>query len=159
MGPYELDIDVPDCKDERGCLKTREDLRLNGDDNIFVVGDMARFVDSQTGKPLPQLAQVATKQGPAAAENIRKLVNGESRSLQRFTYHHQGVLVSLGQWKAAGKVKGVTVTGPVAWFIWRTVYLFKLLSFRKKVRVAVEWTLNLFSPRDTTRIRKLHTGE
>jgi NADH dehydrogenase len=49
---------------------------------------------------------------------------------------------------AAGEISNFTFSGHIAWWIWRTVYLSKLISFRKKTRGAIDWTMNLFSPRD-----------
>jgi len=53
---------------------------------------------------------------------------------------------------AAGEIGDFSFSGYITWWIWRTVYLSKLVSFRKKVRVALDWTINLFSTRDISEI-------
>ena len=59
--------------------------------------------------------------------------------------------MSLGRWKAAGTVFGVRIYGRFAWYVWRTVYLFKFISGSKRLRIAFDWTLQLFYPRDVTK--------
>jgi NADH dehydrogenase len=60
--------------------------------------------------------------------------------------------VSLGQWFAAGEVYTIKIYGPIAWWMWRTIYLFKFHSFKKQVRIVINWTLNAFYPRDITKL-------
>jgi NADH dehydrogenase FAD-containing subunit len=62
------------------------------------------------------------------------------------------MLISLGFGEAAGDVLGFHLTGPLMWFLWRTIYLFKFNSWRKRLEIMSEWTLNLFSPSDISEI-------
>jgi NADH dehydrogenase len=62
-----------------------------------------------------------------------------------------GDLVSLGQWRAIGYFFGVMWTGPIAWVIWRAVYLFKFASWPKRIKIALDWMIDVFYPRDITR--------
>ncbi len=73
------------------------------------------------------------------------------RSEIGFYYRSAGDLVSLGQWQAVGYFLKILWVGPLAWFIWRTVYLFKFASWSKRVKIAVDWTIDIFYPRDITR--------
>ncbi|MFA7286600.1 MAG: NAD(P)/FAD-dependent oxidoreductase [Patescibacteria group bacterium] len=111
--------------------------------NVFVVGDLA-------GVDAPQTAQAAVEQAKVAAMNIVALIN--RTTLQGYSYKEQGLLVSLGQWKAAGTVYGYFISGAFAWWLWRTVYLSKLVGTANKIRVAIDWTLNLFYTRDTSEV-------
>ena len=43
---------------------------------------------------------------------------------------------------------GVNFSGFVAWWLWRTIYLSKLPRFEKKVRVALDWFLDLLFSKD-----------
>ena len=95
------------------------------------------------------LAQVAVKQGLHTGRNIKRLLSG--KRLLPFKYKSEGELASLGQWKAVANIKGVKFGGPLAWFIWRTVYLFKFMSHSKKIKIVVDWTMNIFYPRDITK--------
>ena len=59
-----------------------------------------------------------------------------------------GVLVGLGHRTAAAEIRGWRFSGLLAWLMWRTIYLSKLPGAEKKVRVALDWTIDLFFPRD-----------
>jgi NADH dehydrogenase len=116
--------------------------------------------------PLPMLAQVAEKEAKIVAYNIHALLINQgnranrsgrpSRPLREYKLKLKGMLISLGQWKALGDITvgGITFrfSGPLMWWVWRTVFLFKFLSWRKRFEIATEWTVNLFSPRDISRL-------
>ena len=96
-------------------------------------------------------AQIAVQQAKTVAYNINAIILGKSQVA--FTYKSKGLLISLGQWYAAGTIFGFNLSGPIMWWIWRTVYLFNFHSWRKRLKIAVEWTTNLFYPRDITYLR------
>ena len=131
-------------------------FRLVDDKKIFVLGDMAGYVD--TTKPvnvspdlvatLPMLAQVAVGQAAVVAANIKAVLR--DKKMRAFTYHSKGSLVSIGQWFAIGEIFSLKISGTITWWIWRTVYLFKFFSWKKRVRIVIDWTLNIFYPRDIT---------
>ncbi len=124
-------------------------LQLERYPEVSVLGDTAAVHDSH-GHALPALAQVAVQQATTVGDNIAATIKGKSP--QPFRYHHRGDLLSLGQWMAVGEIGGFPFAGHLAWWIWRTVYLSKVLSFRKKLEVALDWTLDLFSPRDISKL-------
>lgn len=124
-------------------------LRVFKDGSIYAMGDAA-YATNGSGVPYPMLAQVAVAQAGFVARNIRaQLVE---RPVEVFSYNSKGTLVSLGQWYAVGEIFSSSLRGRMAWWIWRTVYLFKFLSWRKRIRVAFEWTMHLFYTRDITGI-------
>jgi NADH dehydrogenase len=123
-------------------------FHLVGNDHVFVLGDAAAYVENE--KALPMLAQVATTEARAVAANIMSAVEGNA--LHGFHYHSRGSMVSVGQWFAIGDVFGLKLSGRLTWWLWRTVYLFKFASWRKRVRIAFEWAFELISPRDITKI-------
>lgn len=137
-------------KDDRGRLVVNPTLELKGYAGVFALGDLASYRDQQTGLALPPLAQVATKQATVVARNIYCLI--KAKSCQPFIYRHRGDLISLGRWLAIGEISKFSFSGHLAWWLWRTVYLSKLIAWPKKVKVAVDWTLNLFMPRDTSEL-------
>ena len=49
-------------------------------------------------------------------------------------------------------------SGFFAWWLWRTIYLMKLPGLERKIRVALDWTLDLVFPRDIVYLRSLHTA-
>lgn len=123
-------------------------LQVPEHSNVFVLGDMASLQGSD-GKSMPMLAQIAERQGLHTGHNIKLMMQG--KTLLPFTYKSQGELASLGQWNAVANIRGFRFSGPFAWFLWRTIYLFKFLSGSKRVKIAVDWTINLFYPRDITK--------
>ncbi len=143
-----FDVEVELDKAKR--LVTNGDLRVKGRNEVFAIGDVASVQDKD-GKALPMLAQVAVKQAKTVAENIAILCKGGSDPLSNFEYESSGSLVSLGQKDALGDLWGLKLHGPHIWWLWRTVYLMKMTSFKKMFKVAVDWTVNLFYPRDITK--------
>ncbi len=143
--PAHLQFDpaIPHAKS--GHIYVNEYLQLKEHPEIFALGDAIAF-EENLQKLAPALAQAAEKEAWIVAQNIQALI--KHKTLTSFTYRSSGTLMSLGQWKAIGEVFNITFSGNITWWIWRTVYLSKLISFRKKVEVAIDWTINLFSPRD-----------
>ncbi len=67
-------------------------------------------------------------------------------------YFNFGALVSVGEHFAAVELLGVRLSGFVAWLVWRTLYLMKLVGFSNKVRVVLDWTLDLLIERSISQI-------
>lgn len=147
--PKELKFDqkVEQSSDKR--LIVNECLQISNYNEVFAIGDIALSVD-KNNIPLPSLAQVAEKESLVVAKNIKLLIN--NKNPEKFTYKSSGNLLSIGRWMAIGEINDFIFSGHIAWWFWRTVYLFKLISWRKKVKVALDWTINLFSPRDISQI-------
>ena len=124
-------------------------LRAKNTKDIFIIGDMALF-PSEDGRGLPMTAQIAKQQGICTAKNIKRLLY--CKPLLPFVYHKKGLLVSLGSYNAIAEIKGLFFKGIFAWFIWRTIYVFNFASWKKRFRIMFDWTINLFSCRDTTRL-------
>ncbi|MFZ2149720.1 MAG: NAD(P)/FAD-dependent oxidoreductase [Minisyncoccia bacterium] len=144
--PAEIIFDEPIAKSGNGRILVNEFLQLPSHKEVFALGDIAAFKDKKTNEFLPALAQVAEKESKVVAKNIKFLIN--KKPIEEFSYRSSGILMSLGQWMAVGEIFNFTFSGHFAWWLWRTVYLIKFLSWRKKIRVAIDWTMNLFSPRD-----------
>ena len=135
--------------DRAGRIVVDKFLRAKDYENVFVVGDIASFAGLD-GRPLPMFAQVAVKEAKIVAKNIFWSVAG--KPLKSFAYKKTGDLISLGQWMAMGDIMGFQIYGRFTWWLWRTVYLFKFASWKKRIQIAVDWTLNLFNPRDTSKL-------
>lgn len=129
-------------KEKNGRIKIDEFLRVVGKNDVFSLGDISGT--------WPMLAQVAVQQGRTVAQNIQASI--ENAPLSPFKFKEKGLLVSLGQWYAAGKIFGMTMKGPFMWWLWRTIYLFNFHCLRKRIKIALEWTINIFYPRDITKI-------
>ena len=141
--------------DERGWLKPDTTLALPGFDRVWALGDVASIVDPRTGRPMPATAQHAVREGPHAARNILAVLAG--RSPTPFAYSQQGMLVSLGRFRGVGEILGIKVSGFLAWSLWRGYYLLRLPSLERRLRVAIDWTLELFLGHDVIGINMRRT--
>lgn len=148
--PIQITLDAKNVADPCGRLLVDDSLRLQGYSDVFVLGDAATCGTDGKRQPYPQLAQVAVLQAPVVAANILRSIEG--KPLKPFSCRLTGTLISLGEWCAAGEIFGIVFSGRFAWWLWRTVYLSKLLSFRKKAEVAIDWTFDLFLPRDISEL-------
>ena len=144
VNPLVVSIDLPKSKDGRIVVDDR--FRADGRDDVIVLGDAAYF--EHGGKGLPQLAQVAVLEAPAAARNLVALVRGEPT--EPFVYHRKGDLVALGRTQAGAefaKLGGFVIGGLPAWTVWRVNYLMQLLGVRNRGTLLVEWVLSFFAGR------------
>lgn len=111
---------------------------------VFAVGDGAVIEDDPQSSPY--LAQAAEAQAVVAAKNVIAMING--RHLLRFAYQPKGKLISLGRFKAVGEVSGLRIRGFFGWWVWRTIYLVKMPSLKKKLVLVYRWTIDIFRRRD-----------
>jgi NADH dehydrogenase len=148
--PHPLLRDLPGAKDERGWIRPDDTFAVPGLDRVWALGDCASIPDDRTGRPMPATAQHAVREGPHAARNILAVLDG--RAPRPFDYGQLGMLVSLGRFRGVGEIFGIKVSGFPAWFLWRSYYLLRLPSLERRVRVAVDWTLELFLAHDVTEI-------
>ncbi|MBZ0187684.1 MAG: hypothetical protein K8F91_15665, partial [Candidatus Obscuribacterales bacterium] len=108
------------------------------------------LVDKKTNKPLPPLGQVAFQQGSQTAKNIVRVLTG--KSARPFNYFDYGGLVSAGEHYAAVNLMGIRLSGFIGWIMWRFLYLVKLVGMSNRIRVLVDWTLDLLIERSITQI-------
>jgi NADH dehydrogenase len=132
---------------EKGRLVVDQHLRLLARDDLFAIGDCAYAPDG-LGGVAPPTAQYALRQGTHVGRQIARRLRHEP--LQPFRHKNQGMLATIGHRNAVAYVAGVKLSGFVAWWLWRTVYLLKLPRLERKLRVVIDWTLRLFFPRDQT---------
>jgi NADH dehydrogenase len=125
--------------DSRGRLLTEADLRLQGQNQVFVVGDLAALPPGELAgaPPPPTTAQVAFQQAPVLAANLVRSLAGEP--LQPFRWSDLGEMLSLGKGEATLTGAGLTLAGPAAFQIRRLAYLTRLPGLPHKVRVAAGW--------------------
>jgi NADH dehydrogenase len=129
----------------KGRVKVNECLELTGYEGVvWGVGDCAAVPDGRGGLH-PPTAQHGLREGLTAAKNIEAAANGTAA--QPFRFSTIGQLASIGHHTGVAQVFGMRFSGFAAWWLWRSVYLAKLPGFAKKVRVAIQWTLDLFFSR------------
>ena len=136
---------IPSETDGRGSVLTDRALRVRGVDHVWAIGDCANVPD-QHGQSFPPTAQHALREGKLVAENIVGVTDGSQ--VNEFRYRAIGLLVALGHRTGAAEIMGRRFSGLLAWLLWRTLYLSKLPGLEKKVRVSLDWLLDLFFSRD-----------
>lgn len=137
-----------------GVFATDRALQCVGKAGYWAVGDCAA-IPSPTGKGFcPPTAQFAIREAKACARNIVATI--DRRPTRPFDFKVLGMLASLGQRSAVADLMGLKITGFIAWFLWRTIYLSKLPGVVRRLRVTLDWTLDLFFPRDITQLQVFH---
>jgi len=144
-----------------GRIKTDRFMRVPGHEGLWAVGDAAEIplVDHPAEEPshyAPPTAQFAVREGRQLARNI--VAKHAGQTLKPFAYESKGSLASLGMSKAVAEVYGVKLSGTLAWLLWRGFYLSFLPGFATKLRVLVNWVLNLFVPPNIVLIESSQPG-
>jgi NADH:ubiquinone reductase (H+-translocating) len=122
--------------DRAGRVLVNPDLSVPGHPEIFVIGDMASLKDAR-GRPLPGVAQVAMQQGAWAAANIVSAIEGKPG--RPFRYRDLGNMATIGRNSAVADIRGLRLTGFVAWLAWAVVHILNLIGFRNRVLVGLQW--------------------
>jgi NADH:ubiquinone reductase (H+-translocating) len=140
-------------KDKRGALVVENTLELRGHPSVWALGDCAAVTDAKSGQPCPPTAQFALREAEVLAKNIRAELQG--RPKRHFHFDSMGALCVVGHQTACAELvipfaskKSVRFSGLFAWLLWRGIYLAKLPGLERKIRVLVDWTIELFFPRD-----------
>ncbi len=128
-----------------GRVLVNEYLEVPGAPGVWALGDCALVPDGRGGFH-PPTAQHALREGRTAARNIAATLTGTAK--RPFRFATLGQLAAIGRRTGVANVFGVNFSGFVAWWLWRTIYLSKLPRFEKKVRVALDWTLDLCFAKD-----------
>jgi NADH dehydrogenase len=130
--------------DPAGRVTVEPDLTLEGHPDVLALGDMVR-VRGPDGSPLalPGVAPVAMQQGRYAAKLVRARLRG--RQVPPFHYHDKGNLATIGRASAVADIKGVRLSGFIAWLTWLVVHLWYLVGFQNRVVVFIRWSFSFFS--------------
>jgi NADH dehydrogenase len=121
-------------------------LEVDGCPGVWAVGDCALVSSPRTGGFYPPTAQHALREGIAAARNVEATLYGGQK--RPFQYTTVGQLAAIGRRVGVANIFGMNFSGFFAWWLWRTIYLSKLLRIEKKIRVALDWTLDLCFAKD-----------
>ncbi len=84
-------------------------LRAVGQQDVYMVGDSASFVDPGTGREVPPTAQAAVQMGHAAGQNILRRLRGQAE--QSFVPRLKGAFASLGRREGVGQMGEEHFTG------------------------------------------------
>ena len=140
-------------RDKRGAVVVDGTLRVTAQPGLWAVGDCAAVTDAKNGNPCPPTAQFALRQAKTLARNIHASLCGTT--LMPFHFDSLGALCVVGLQTACAEFtvpfareKSVRFSGLLAWLMWRGIYLAKLPGLDRKVRVLIDWVIELFFPRD-----------
>jgi NADH:ubiquinone reductase (H+-translocating) len=140
-------------RDKRGAVKVDPSLALPGHSGLWALGDCAAVNDSKSGEPCPPTAQFAIREAATVARNIAAQLGG--RPLKDFHFDSLGALCVVGHQTACAELslpfarsKSVRFSGLLAWLMWRGIYFSKLPGRERKIRVLIDWAIELFFPPD-----------
>jgi NADH dehydrogenase len=123
-------------RDRSGRVNVQPDLTLPGHPEVFALGDMVRVGDTL----FPGVAPVAMQQGRYAARVVRERLRGQAS--EPFRYRDKGNLATIGRAAAVADIKGVQLSGFVAWLTWLVVHLFYLVGFQNRILVFIRWSVS-----------------
>jgi NADH dehydrogenase len=144
---------LPVEKSKRGAVIVEGTMAVPNHPGLWALGDCAEVIDAKNGKPCPPTAQFALREAVTLAKNIRAQLIGQP--MRNFHFDSLGQLCVVGHQTACAEltmplVRGGSVrfSGLLAWLMWRGIYLAKLPGLERKIRVLMDWTIELFFPRD-----------
>ena len=155
-------IERLDVAKEKNRIVVDPDMRIPGFENAWAIGDCAAVTNAVDGQLSPTTGQFAERQGAQVAKNIANKISG--KPTKPFSHQSLGTLCSIGGKNAVAEMFNIRISGFLAWFVWRGVYLFKLPSLGQKIKVSVTWFFDLLFPPQltslsidaTTKIGKAH---
>jgi len=142
------------CAIERGRILVDECLQVPNWPGVWALGDCALVPDPlNPGKYYPPTAQHATRQAAVLANNIVAAMRGQAP--QPFKFKIIGMLATIGRRTGVAEIFGMRFSGIIAWWLWRSIYLSKLPGLQKKVRVALDWILDMIFSKDLVELPTL----
>lgn len=125
--------------DKAGRVQVTGDLSIPGHKDVFVLGDLASYLDKD-GHPVPGVAPAAIQMGKFAAEQISRDLSREPRTT--FHYLDKGSLATIGRSKAVGDLPGFHVSGLLAWAMWLGIHIVYLVGVENRLLVLTRWTFS-----------------
>jgi len=138
-------------KTERGKIIVNDFLEVSEFPGVFAIGDCALFIDPSNERPFAPTAQLAEAQAKVAAYNLHALI--KHQDLKKFEYQSRGQMAIIGKRNGVASIFGMNISGIWAWALWRNVYLSKIPRWDKRLRVLLNWTIDLFFDRDISRLK------
>ncbi|MEZ6197514.1 MAG: FAD-dependent oxidoreductase [Planctomycetota bacterium] len=136
--------------------RTEPDMRVVGKEDLWAVGDCASVINAHDGKPSPPTGQFAERQGKQTAYNILRVLKGEPT--KPFSFKPVGQLCSIGGHRAVAEIMGMRLSGFIAWVMWRLIYLMKLPTWARRIKVGFDWAWQVVFSRDLTHLRQDRTS-
>ena len=136
-------------RDRKGRLVTDTMLRSVSHQNVWAFGDCAA-TPAPRGGIYPALAQHAVRAAKTVANNV--IADIDHREAKPFVFEALGTMAAFGHTRAGAEVRGLELTGFIAWWMRRTYYLFQMPRWDTRLRIALDWTVSLLSRPDLTKI-------
>jgi NADH:ubiquinone reductase (H+-translocating) len=155
VSPVIAGLSLPKTKDGR--LQVNGFFEVEGAPDVYALGDNAAQIDPHSNTPYVATAQVALRQGRALARQIEATLTGRPRT--PFAFKLLGEMVPLSRHTAVADLNGLKLVGFPAWFMWKTVYMLKLPTWAARLRVVLDWTVELFFERDVSELAVGERGE
>lgn len=131
-------------------IKTDANLKVEGYENIFAIGDIAALISEERPKGHPQVAQAAIQQGKYLGNSILNLIN--NKPTQPFEYKDKGSLATVGKRKAVADLGKFKFAGYFAWLLWSVVHLMSISGFRNRLMVGFNWAVSYFTYEKSNRL-------
>lgn len=144
-------------KTDKGKVMIDDFLEVPDFPGVFAIGDCALFLNPETKRPFPPTAQIAEAQAKTAAKNLKATIKNLEK--ESFEYHSKGQMAIIGKRSGIATFLGMNISGFWAWLIWRNIYLSKIPTLDKRVRVFLDWTIDLFFDRDISRLKMIKREE
>src|SRR5215470_1431691 len=145
-----LVADLPVRKTKDGRVKVNRYFEVEECPGVYALGDNAAQVNPHTGETYVATAQVAARQGPALAAVIESELTG--RPKRPFAFRVQGEMVPLSRHTAVADLLGMKLVGVPAWLLWKLASMMKLPTLAARLRVALDWTVEMFFERDVSEL-------
>jgi NADH dehydrogenase len=145
--PLAKSLGVP--LDRAGRVVVRPDLTIPGQDEVYVIGDLAAL--EQDGHLVPGVSPAAIQEGRHAARNVRRRLAGQPNAA--FRYLDKGSFATIGRGAAVGELRGgLRLSGFLAWIAWLAIHLFFLIGFRNRSLVLFQWAYSYLTFRRGARL-------
>ncbi|MDW3625710.1 MAG: NAD(P)/FAD-dependent oxidoreductase [Nitrososphaeraceae archaeon] len=170
--PEKSVIDISCEHDKSGKVVTDKYLQIKGHRDVYAIGDCASIIEPYSGKPCPPTAQHAIREGQITAENICSSIKkelkfentrerkekGKKREIiefnkKEFSYKTRGIMATIGKRNGVAMIFGYSIKGIFAWGIWRFFYLTHLPTLENKLRVMIDWGIDMMFGRNLTRLK------
>ena len=152
--PHPL-IEALPCAKDRGRIRVNEQCEVPEWPGVWALGDCASIPAPGEGQTHPPTAQHAIREAAVVARNVLAVRSG--RAKQAFRFRGLGQLAAIGRRTGVARIAGIRFSGFVAWWLWRTIYLSKLPRLEKKLRVVLDWTLDLIFSKDLVQFMTLRS--
>jgi NADH:ubiquinone reductase (H+-translocating) len=155
--PSPLVKDLPLEKTKRGAIVVEPSMQVKDRPEVWALGDCAA-IPSPSGKPYPALAQHALREAKVLARNIASSLRGEDKP-DPFVYETKGLLAALGHYNGVGRIYKLRIKGFLAWWVWRSYYLFQMPQWSRRIRIMIDWSVALLFRNDVVQLDQVREAD